>query len=213
MKKWYNNTLAQMVIENGLTMESIYKTINSYILKHKEINNNLILSIDNSNYNIHFYSIINSTMRFSIGKKYFSVFINPIKYKMVSNEEEIINLEIISISQLNHIVKEYAFNRALIYCPGCKNDFNDNYFSLEYDNLKFHENHPNVRIKETIFLKKLSNDSFNSFFNENFHFIDQEVKPKKYEPNFELYFKNCEVILKTDKLHIFPDINQNRVKM
>ena len=213
MKGWYNNTLDQMVIENNLTMEKIYKTINSYILKHKDINNNLILSIDNSNYNIKFYSIINSTMRFSIGKKYFSVFINPIKYKMILNEEKMINLDIISISQLNHILKKYSFNRALIYCPGCKNEFNENYFSLDYDNLKFHENHPYVCIKETIFLKKLSNNNFDSFFNENFNFIDQEIEPKKYEPNFELYFKNCEIILKTNKLHIFSDKNKNRIKM
>ena len=213
MKGWYNNTLDQMVIENNLTMEKIYKTINSYILKHKDINNNLILSIDNSNFNIKFYSIINSTMRFSIGKKYFSVFINPIKYKMILNEEKIINLDIISISQLNHILKKYSFNRALIYCPGCKNEFNENYFSLDYDNLKFHENHPYVCIKETIFLKKLSNNNFYSFFNENFNFINQEIEPKKYEPNFELYFKNCEIILKTNKLHIFSDKNKNRIKM
>ena len=213
MKKWYKNTLAEMVIENDLTMEKIYKTINNYIRLHKEINNKLISSIDNSNYNIKFYSIINSTMRFSIGNNYFNVLINPIKYKMITNEETIIDLEIISIPQLNHIVKEYGFNRALIYCPGCINGFNDNYFSLEYDNLKFHENHQNVCIKESILLKQLSNDKFNSLFNEGFQFIDQEIEPKKYEPNFELYFKNCEIILKKDKLHIFQDKYQNRVKM
>ena len=212
MKKWYKNTLAEMVIENNLTMEKVYKTINDYI-KNKEINGNLIIPINNSSYEINFYSIINSIMRFTIGNNYFSVLQNPIKYKMITNEEEKINLEIISISQLDHIVKEYGLNKALIYCPKCKNDSNDNFFSLKLENLKFHENHESVYIKDIIPIKKLSKDEFNSFFNEGFNFIDKDIEQKKYEPNFKLYFKNSEIIIKKNKLHIFDDKYQNRVKM
>ena len=213
MKKWYKNTLAEMVIENNLTMEKVYKTINDYIKQDKEINSNLIIPINNSNYKIKFYSIINSIMRFTVGDNYFSVLQNPIKYKMITNDEEEINLEIISISQLDHIVKEYGFNMALIYCPKCKNNSNDKYFSLDYEKLKFHEKHEHVCIKESIPLKKLSKNEFNSFFNENFNFIDQDIEPKKYEPNFELYFNHSEIILKKNYLHIFQDKYQNRVKM
>ena len=212
MQKWYKNTLAEMVIENNLTMEKVYKTINDYINHNKEINGNLI-SIKNSNYKIDFYSIINSIMRFSIGNNYFSVLQNPIKYIMTTNEEKEINLEIISISQLNHIVKEYGFNQALIYCPNCKNDSDDNYFSLDLENLKFHEKHKSVKIKDRIPITKLSKDEFNSFFKEGLNFLDKDIEPEKYEPNFKLYFKNSEIIIKKNKLHIFDDKYQNRVKM
>ena len=207
MKRWYKHTLKDMKIFDDLTLETVYNKISELILNNDKFKVNTQIPI-NSKYQIRVYHKTESSIRFAIGDENFSIFIKPIKYKMNINDKQSINLDIVSISQLNCIIKEYSFNRALIFCPEC-----NNYFGLTYENLKIHEDHLNVCIKESIYLKKMSEVIFNNFFNEHFDFINKDVKPLEFEPNFKLYFKNYDVILEENNLHIFEDKYQNRIKL
>ena len=207
MKKWYKHRLAEMKIFEDLTMERVYNVINNYMIDNKKLEAYPKIPID-SKYTINVYYKDESSIRFSIDKENFSVFIIPVKYEIFANEEKIY-LDIVSISQLKQIITEYSFNKALIFCPQC----NNNYFSLTYKNLKDHESHYHVCIKESIFLKKLSKDLFNNLFKEKFYFINQDVNPLKFEPNFKLYFKDSDIILQEKNLHIFEDKYQNRMKI
>ena len=214
MKKWFKHTLAEMKIKDDLTMENVYNAINNYekiddyISNEKKLESNLIIQINNK-YKIIITYINNISIRFRIDKENFSIFTNVIKYEMKTDDNKSINLDIVSISQLKYIIKEYAFNKALIYCPQC----NNSYFPLTYEALKFHKNHSDVVITESSSLQKLLKESFDKFFKEGFDFIGKDIKPLEFEPNFKLYFKNSDLILAEGKLHIFEDKNQKRIKL
>ena len=208
MSSWYNYTLNEMKINEDLTMEDIYKVINDNSLIGKNIQRNLIFDIKNK-YKMDISHISNTNIMFGIAGRYFNIFLIPIKYKMKINNEKEINLDIVCISQLSYVISKFTFNSALIYCGKC----NKNFFPLTYDNLKKHENHLGACIKESISINKIVKNSFNGFFKEGFKFINTKIKPLEYEPNFMLYFKHSEIIIKNDELEFFKDKNQKRMKL
>ena len=100
--------------------------------------------------------------------------------------------------------------------------FNENnYLKKTYENLKEHEKHLDVCIKESITIKQIPENLFKNYFNEGFNFENEDIEPMKYEPNFNLYFKDSEIILKRkiksivlkDKIEFFYDRYQNRMKL
>lgn len=208
MNKINKHTLNEMQIKSGLNMSMIYSTIKRYISNGNKLTNNLTLNI-NENYSLTIFNQISPLVNFTIGTDSFNVFLKPIKYKLIINESKFIQIEIIAISQLRGIFKEYNFNQGLIFCPICGNKF----FSIQHENLEAHENHEGACLKESVFLNKLLKENFGQYFKENFVYINKTFKPLEFEPNFSLYFKKSDIILKENKLHFFEDIHSNRVKI
>ena len=188
-------------------MEDIYKAINDNSLIEKTFDTYPTLKIKNK-YEMQITFKTVSYIRFGIDEDYFNIFLVPLKYKIITNDEKEISVEIVSISQLTHMVNTFPFNKPLIYCP----HEDKSYFTFTYENLKEHENHLNACIKESRFITNILENSFNDFFKEGFNFMNKEIEPLKYEPNFEVYFKNSEIILKNNKLNFFHDKYQNRMK-
>ena len=208
MEKCNKYSLKEMKIQENLTMEKIYKFIGDYILIHKQFEKNTSLKID-ENYEIQIFNQVNYSINFTIKDDSFNIFIKPIKYQLKINEKKSIDLDIIAISQLKEILKNFPFNKALLFCPQC----NPNYFELKYDNLIKHEKHSGACIKESMEIEKLDENHFNNFFKENFDFIKKKLKPLEFEPNFKIYFKNSEVILEENNLYIYEDIFQKRINI
>lgn len=208
MNNWYNYTLKEMKIKEDLTMEDIYNAINDNCLIKKEITGDLIIKLKNK-YDMFISYKSLSNIRFGIDDRSFNIFLIPLKYKIITNDKKEINVDIVSISQIAYIINSFAFNTALIYCPQC----NKTYYGIKYENLKQHEKHLDVCIKESIIIKQIPENSFKNFFKERFNFEKEDIEPLKYEPNFKLYFKHSEYILKNDKIKFFYDKYQNRMKL
>ena len=200
MNKCNKPTLKEMIIQKDLNMETVFKTIKSYLSKNKNFDNNTILPITN-NYNINVFNQIGNILQFSINGENFYTFTEEIPYNMFINEKKYIKLEIISMSQINNIAKENNLNEVLIFCTQC----GKKYFNITYDQLKEHKDHKQVCIKESFPIKKLTENDFGKFFKENFKFISKTLNPIEYEPNFRLYFKNSETIITEGKIEIFED--------
>ena len=206
MHKCNKRSLAEMIITEDLTMEQIYKVIDEKVQTDKKYKVNLIIKV-NDKYDMHITYLDENSILFKINTDGFNIFKKPLKYKIFINDKDSIDVDVVSISQLNYLINEYHLNEALIYCPKC-----NNLFIIEYENLIEHENHESY-IKESLLITTLKKDSFNSFFKEDYEFINKDVKPLEYEPNFKLYFKNSEIIIEENNLHIFEDKNQNRMKL
>ena len=206
MNKCYKHRLAEMKITEDLTMEQVYEVIDKKVPKEKKYKANLIIKI-NDKYNMNITYIDKISITFNINKYVFDIYIRPLKYKMYINDKDSINVDVVSVSQLNYLIKEYNFTEALIFCEQC-----NKFFIIEDENLIEHENH-NSYIKERLLIKIIKKDSFNTFFKENYEFINKDIKPLEYEPNFKLYFKKSKIILKENNLHIFEDKYQNRMKL
>ena len=183
MRKCNKLRLSEMKITEDLTMEQIYKIIKEKVPKEKKYKVNLRIKV-NDKYEMHITYIDEISITFSINTDFFSIYIKPLKYKIIINDKDSINVDVLSVSQLRYLTKEYHFNEALIFCEQC-----NNFFTIEEENLITHENH-NSYIKDYLFITTLKRDSFNNFFKENYEFINKDVKPLEFEPNFELYFKN-----------------------
>ena len=181
MNKCNKPTLKEMIIQKDLNMETVFKTIKSYLSKNKNFDNNTILPITN-NYNINVFNQIGNILQFSISGENFYTFTEEIPYNMFINEKKYIKLEIISMSQINNIAKENNLNEVLIFCTQC----GKKYFNITYDQLKEHKDHKQVCIKESFPIKKLTENDFGKFFKENFKFISKTLNPIEYEPNFRL---------------------------
>ena len=208
MEKCFKPTLREMKIKDDLTMETVYQEIQVYLKKNKKCDRNTTFKI-NQKYTIKIFHQINHYISLVIDNEYLDLFIKPIKYKMITNENNIINLEIIAISQLNSILEKYNYNEPLIFCKQC----NNKYYSLESENLIKHENHIDSCIKESKFLTIKPKESYADIFNENDYFFGKNYLPLKFEPNFKLYFKDSDIIIKENELKIFEDNNQNRIKI
>lgn len=206
MEKCFKPTLREMKIKDDLTMETVYQEIQVYLNKNKKCDRNTTFKI-NQKYTIKIFPQLNYYISLVIDNDYFDLFIKPIKYKMITNENKIINLEIIAISQLNSILEKYNYNEPLIFCKQC----NDRYYSLDSENLIIHENHIDSCIKESKFLTIKPKESYADFFSENDYFFGKNYLPLKFEPNFKLYFKDSDIIIKENKLKIFEDNNQTRI--
>ena len=207
MEKCNQRSLKEMVIHENLTMEKVYEAIESEISTKKNLKKNSTLKV--GNYEINIFNQVLYSVAFSVQNQIFNVFIKPIKYKLEINEKESIIIDIIAISQLREVLKQFPFNKILLFCPLCKPYF----FQLTYEDLHAHENHSGACLKESMNLKKLSQESFSKFFKENSDFFNKVLKPLEFEPNFELYFQNCEIILSENELYIYEDINKNRINI
>ena len=207
MEKCNKCTLKEMKIQNNLTMETIYQVIKNHILTKGKLENNFDLEI-NQDYKIHIYSYSEDFFSFKIQNDYFEVLSRPIKYKIEFNNQ-FKYLDIIIVSQLEDLIeKEFHLNEAIINCPECKKKF-----GICLDNLKIHEHHSGVCIKENLFTIKILKNNYSKIFKENFNFIGETLNPNEFEPNFKIYFKNCELILKEGKIKIFEDKQKNRKKI
>ena len=206
MNKCNKHRLAEMKITEDLTMEQVYKVINEKVQKEKKYKVNLIIKI-NDKYDMHITYIDEIKITFSINTYVFNIFIEPLKYKIAINDKDSINIDVVAVSQIRYLIKEHNFTEALIFCEDCKN-----FFTLEDENLIEHKNHDSY-IKESLLITTLKKDSFNTFFKEDYEFINKDIKPFEYEKNFKLYFKNSETIIEENRLHIFEDKNQNRMKL
>ena len=206
MNKCNKHRLAEMKITEDLTMEQVYKVINEKVQKEKKYKVNLIIKI-NDKYDMHITYIDEIKITFSINTYVFNIFIEPLKYKIAINDKDSINVDVVAVSQIRYLIKEHNFTEALIFCEDCKN-----FFTLEDENLIEHKNHDSY-IKESLLITTLKKDSFNTFFKEDYEFINKDIKPFEYEKNFKLYFKNSETIIEENRLHIFEDKNQNRMKL
>ena len=205
MEKCFKPTLREMKIKDDLTMEAVYQTIQKYLKKNKKFDKNTILKIDQK-HSIKIFFQLNNCISLAVDDEYFDLFMEPIKYKMITKKKKIIHLEIIAVSQLNSILEKYNFNEALIFCKQCNNE----YYSLEMENLIKHEKHIDSCIKESIFLDIKPKKSYADIFNENDYFFGKSYLPLKFEPNFTLYFKDSDIIIEENSLKIFEDINQTR---
>ena len=128
MNKCYKHRLAEMKITEDLTMEQVYEVIDKKVPKEKKYKGNLIIKI-NDKYNMNITYIDKISITFNINKYVFDIYIRPLKYKIYINDKDSIDVDVVSISQLNYLINEYHLNEALIYCPKC-----NNLFIIEYEN-------------------------------------------------------------------------------
>ena len=68
-----------MIIEEKLTMETIYQTFENHISANGKLENNFDLDI-NQDYKLHIYSYSENFSSFVINNQYYKVFSSPIKY-------------------------------------------------------------------------------------------------------------------------------------
>ena len=207
MDKYYQSKLEEMIIQKDLNMQMVFQAIDTYIKEGKRIEKDSIIKI-NDKYEIKIYNLIGCSLSFYIQSEFFSFFVKPITFNLYFNEKDSYEIDIISMPQLKHITQKYNFNLLLIYCSKDKQ-----YFEITYENLKQHEKHKNDCLKESIYLNKLSNQDFNLFFKERFDFFNKTLKPLEFEPNFKLYFNNCEIILEENELFFLEDKFQKRIKI
>jgi hypothetical protein len=209
MDKWKNKRLEEIKVTEDLNMNMVYEAIKTYKSKgSNKLTGDLSIQI-NEKYKLKIYSIFDYSIQFSIEEEYFNVFIEPKIYKIIISEKQSFIMNIISFCQIQQLCKDYNFNELLLFCPQCNNQF----FEINYENLKIHEKHKDVCLKESILIKKLSKKEFDKTFNEGFNFFVRDLKPTDFEQNFKIYFKNSDLILEENKIDIIEDKFQKRIKL
>ena len=177
-----------------------YKTIsdsNPYKLK---LNDKCFININNIDIR-HFFD-------FSIGNQIFkNILLKPIKAK-IKADNDLVEVDIISIKQIDYIIREKKFNKACGLCQKCKLE-NSLYFFLLFNHAKC----GNLLLYDSIkFLEFKNQFEFKRFF-PNKNIIEFE-SPDKFEINFKEYFNRKNLIRMDKKFIYYSDIeNRDDIKL
>ena len=208
MDYWKKSTLKEMILNEDLNMEIVFKAVKEYRDNGTELERGKILKIANK-YDMIINHYGEEIMCFEIDNMSYDTYKQPVKYKIIINDEKSITIDIISMLQLSEIVRQYNFRELKIFCPQCDNK----YFFLKLAEFVKHETHRGACLKESSPFKKFSSDNFNSFFKEGCDFINVKLKPLEFEPNFKLYFKYIDHIIQSDELYFYEDKYQKRLSL
>ena len=166
----------------------------------KNVKEQCIISIPNTNLKLNIYEITESFFSFSTKQKAgTSILRTPIKVNMSNNE-----IDIVCVEQLEHYLRKY-FTKPKLYCSCQK------ILEVSIRNLKFHENHK-FFIEECEYQENPSNESLELEINKYKKIFIKKtfLSPNEFEKNFEHYFKMEEEKKLTGPFYIFDDDKNHR---